>query len=121
MIDLALIDKLNILYDRVPFSITRMLSTPAHNKAVGGKPHSWHVDLSADPGFARACGAADLIFDTPALAQRGVQEAQRLGFGGIEWDMTNNHLHLDMRPTRWWVMHTEAGEQTLPMILPPVA
>ena len=118
MISTDLLDKLNILYDRVPYSITRVVSTYAHNKAVGGSDHSWHLDLSTDFKYARPCGAADLIFDSAELAQKAVRECQLIGFGGIEWDMTNSHLHVDVRPltTKWWVMKTDVGEQPLPSL-----
>lgn len=120
MIDLDLIEKLNLLFDRAPFSITRMISTPMRNRQVGGSAHSWHLDLSCDPAYARPCGAADLVFDGAEEMHKAVPYAQALGFGGIEMDLTNNHLHLDVRPMdkKWWVVKTDQGESPLPPMTP---
>lgn len=115
MISLELITLLNTLYDRVPFSITRMISTPLRNHAVGGAKGSWHLDLSTDPNYARPCGAADLVFDTNKQLWQAAGEAQAIGFGGIELDETNLHLHVDIRPLseKWWVVHTKEGNKPL--------
>lgn len=105
--------RLNSILCRVPLSITRWLSTPAHNQAVGGAPESAHlrglaVDLVADSN------------DNLLLAARAARDA---GFKGIEVDLRNNHLHVDLqdRPAPWQVViHADGHEAPLVTLLPPV-
>lgn len=70
-----------------------------HNEEVGGAPHSLH----------RLWCAVDLTFDGNNLLDP-TRKALDLGFGGIELDLTNFHLHLDNRTTIWHVVKTVSGE-----------
>ena len=77
--------------------------TPQHNARVGGAPNSWHVKQQA----------IDLVYDTPEELQVAAQEAIRQGFMGVEMDLTNLHLHLDGRTSRWWVVKDAQGYHDL--------
>lgn len=103
MINLTLIAKLNLLLVRFPASIDSLVRTAAHNQAVGGAPNSAHVQGAA----------ADLLFDDPSLLIPAGQFAITLGFNGVEVDLTNNHLHVDVMPREWHVVKTWHAESPL--------
>lgn len=74
--------------------------TPHHNVSVGGKSASYHLK-----GLAQ-----DLIYDSVIELVDAAREALRLGFQGIEMDLTNNHLHVDGRISPWQVVrHMQEG------------
>lgn len=101
MIDQELICKVNLLKDQHPCSTTSLDRTPYHNKVVGGAPNSWHLSGQA----------IDLIFDRPESLLPAAVYARALGFGGIEVDFRNLHLHLDLRTTVWHVAYNGLGEK----------
>ncbi len=101
MISLTLVPKLNQLYAQVPFSWERGISTPAHNAAEGGAKASYHLSLPDRPA-----SAADLTFDSKDDLLKAVPLAQQL-FGGVELDLTNNHLHVDERTVPWHVVRVD--------------
>jgi hypothetical protein len=101
MIDLALVEKVNTLKERFPCSTERIDSTALHNAspAVGGAKGSYHIDV----GKRLAC-ACDLSFDSASSLIPAALYAKVLGFGGIEVDFRNNHLHVDLRANPWHVV-----------------
>ena len=103
MIDQELICKLNLLKEKYPCSTESLDRTPYHNASVGGAKRSYHVTGQA----------ADLIFDSPSELLPAANYAKSLGFGGIEVDMRNNHLHLDLRKEPWHVVCT--SQETVPL------
>lgn len=103
MFDPTFVDHLNTFLDQYPGSVTRLCSTVAHNKAVGGAPNSGHL---------APCVAADLVYDTAEQLQAAAKGAFQAGFMGIEVDLTNNHLHLDEKPRLWRVVHRGPGQDT---------
>lgn len=103
MIDQELICKLNLLKEQFPCSTKSLDRTPLHNASVGGAKQSWHLTGKA----------GDLIFDTPERLIPAAIYAKSLGFGGIEVNFRNNHLHLDLRPTIWHVVCTTKKTVTL--------
>lgn len=87
------LDKLQTLRNRlgVPMHINSAYRSPAHNKAVGGKPDSQHL-----------LGIAFDIALTPILDREALTEAAvAVGFHGI--GQYNNFCHIDTRdiPARW--------------------
>jgi Peptidase M15 len=108
MIDPILIEKLNQLKAVYPCSTLSLDRTPHRNASVGGAQASWH--LTTTPGGAKA---VDLVFDTQAELLPAAILARTLGFGGIELDYRNLHLHLDMRPTIWHVVCSTDKTETL--------
>src|SRR5215831_17669186 len=100
-IDQALIDKLNQLLADHPASVTRLISTPDHNAQVGGAAGSAHVQGKA----------VDLVFDSYQELVTASAFALTLGFGGVELDLTNQHLHLDTMPRVWQVVHHGPGQE----------
>lgn len=103
MIDLDFIRLVNIHKARYPSSTTRIDSTPHHNAAIGGAVQSHHL-------LGRAI---DLIFDPDVNLMAVADYAVQLGFGGVELDLRNNHLHLDMRSIPWHVYYTKEGRECL--------
>jgi len=99
MIDIDFLRLVNLHKIQYPSSTTRIDSTPIHNQLVGGAPHSWHIGTRE--GGAKAI---DLVFDRQADLIPAAKYAKSLGFGGIEIDLRNKHLHLDMRPSTWHVV-----------------
>jgi hypothetical protein len=106
-IDVTFFAKLVTFSQEYPNSLTRLWTTPARNKLVGGAPSSGHL---ADE--THTCHAADLVFDTPAQLKAGARGAIEAGFQGIEVDLTNNHLHLDDKPRIWRVVHRGPKQET---------
>jgi uncharacterized protein YcbK (DUF882 family) len=102
IIDPDFISQVNELLAINPASVTRLVSTPAHNASVGGAPNSGHLDGKA----------VDLVFDSLEELKQGAKTAFGLGFMGIEVDVTNNHLHLDVKPRTWHVVHHGPGLDT---------
>ena len=101
-IDLVFAAKVNDLLIDHPASVTRWVSTPEHNAAVGGAPNSGHLTGNA----------VDLVFDSWAELQAGAKRATELGFHGIEADVTNQHLHLDMLDRIWRVVHHGPNQES---------
>lgn len=101
-ISLVLIDKLNQLLALYPASITRLCTTPYRNEAiVKGAQASKHLTGEA----------VDLVFDQASQLLHAAKYAQSLGFGGIELDYGNLHLHLDIRPEPFWHEVRVAGKK----------
>lgn len=97
-----LIDKLNALLALYPASVTRLCTTPYRNEAiVKGAKASKHLTGEA----------ADLVFDQASTLLPAAKYAESLGFGGIEVDYTNNHLHVDIRNAPFWHIVKLAGKQ----------
>jgi uncharacterized protein YcbK (DUF882 family) len=90
----ALIDMVNTLKAKYDCSTESLDRTPAHNHDVGGAPHSQHVTGEA----------IDLTFDDETMLLPAARYALELGFGVIELDYTNLHLHLDIRQVPWHVV-----------------
>ena len=103
MIDVELVDKVNLLKAVYPCSTLSLDRTPLRNASVGGAKSSWHLIGKA----------IDLVFDTAAELIPAAIYARTLGFGGIEVDFRNLHLHLDMRPSIWHVVCTKDKTWTL--------
>ena len=101
-LNLRIFEFCNVL--RMPFSVQRWRSSPDHNKAVGGAPKSKHITGDA----------ADLTFDTVADLEAATEQAIEMGFEGVEMDVTNNHLHIDVGPRVWRVLKTSHGYSNLP-------
>lgn len=102
-IDQELICKVNLLLERHPGSVTRLCTTVAHNRAIGGAEKSYHLTGEA----------VDLVFDRHASLLLAARYARDLGFLGIEVDFRNNHLHLDLRKVKWEVVYTTEKKYTL--------
>lgn len=100
-----LFDFLNTL--PADFSVTRWRSTSLRNAAVGGAPGSKH--LSGD--------AVDLVCDSDEALLICARFAFQKNVPGIELDMTNKHLHLDMGPRLWRTIRTASGDHPLTTIL----
>lgn len=101
-ISLVLIDKLNQLLALYPASVTRLCTTPYRNEAiVKGAQASKHLTGEA----------VDLVFDQASQLLNAAKYAQSLGFGGIELDYNNLHLHLDIRPEPFWHEVRVAGKK----------
>ncbi len=92
MISTELVEKVNQLKEKFPCSTDSIDRTIARNKLVGGAPRSWHL-------FGQAI---DLIFDDTEMLRPAALYAIKLGFGGVEIDYQNNHLHLDLRNVPWY-------------------
>lgn len=96
-INIQFIKQVNELLEQFPASVTRIISTPTHNAEVGGAPKSKHLTGEA----------IDLVFDNALSLKPAAQYALQLGFGGIELDYRNLHMHLDNRDGAvWHVVHT---------------
>lgn len=111
MIDQELVCKVNQLKELHPCSTSSLDRTPYHNASVGGAKGSWHLK-----GLA-----VDLVFDAPSMLIPAALYAKTLGFGGIEVNFRNMHLHLDLRPTLWHVVCITGETLTLDefLTLPP--
>ncbi len=107
MVDLPFFSKLLAFSEAYPNSLTRLWTTPFHNKQIGGAPNSGHLMDST-----HICHAADMTFDTDAELKAGAQGALDHGFQGVEVDLTNKHLHLDDKPRRWHVVHRGPKQET---------
>lgn len=99
VIDLAFAAQVNRLLADHPASVTRWVTTPAHNRAVGGVPNSGHLSGNA----------VDLVFDSVSELYAAAAFSLTLGFTGVELDTTNNHLHVDTLSRTWQVVHHGAG------------
>lgn len=108
-ISLVLIEKLNSFLALYPASVTRLCTTPYRNEAiVKGAPSSKHLTGEA----------VDLVFDQTSTLLHAAQYAKQLGFGGIEVDYNNNHLHLDIREgTPWHEVRLAGKKYTLDQYL----
>ena len=113
LINQELVDKANELKQRYPCSTTRIDSTHQHNANIGGAKNSWHIDTEDH----KAC-AIDLAFDTVELMQQAALFAVSQGWTGIELDLTNNHLHLDLRTTPQWHVIKTKNKKYLPLTFP---
>ncbi len=103
-ISLVLIEKLNSLLALYPASVTRLCTTPYRNEAiVKGAQSSKHLTGEA----------VDLIFDQTSTLLPAARYAVTLGFGGIEVDYSNNHLHLDIREVLWHEVRLAGKKYTL--------
>lgn len=103
-ISLELIDKLNQLLALYPASVTRLCTTPYRNEAiVKGAKSSKHLTGEA----------VDLVFDQTSTLLPAARYAVTLGFGGIEVDYSNNHLHLDIREVLWHEVRLAGKKYTL--------
>lgn len=103
-ISLVLIDKLNQLLALYPASVTRLCTTPYRNEAiVKGAKSSKHLTGEA----------VDLVFDQTSTLLPAARYAVTLGFGGIEVDYSNNHLHLDIREVLWHEVRLAGKKYTL--------
>lgn len=101
-ISLALIEKVNSLLAVYPASVTRVCTTPYRNEAiVKGAQASKHLTGEA----------VDLVFDQASQLLHAAIYAESLGFGGIEIDYSNNHLHVDIRQAPFWHEVRIAGKK----------
>lgn len=101
-ISLELIDKLNQLLALYPASVTRLCTTPYRNEAiVKGAQSSKHLTGEA----------ADLVFDQASQLLHAGKYAIALGFGGVEIDYNNFHLHVDIRSAPFWHEVRVAGKK----------
>jgi hypothetical protein len=74
-------------------SCTRWGSSVAHQEKVNKQAmHSWHLDWLA----------VDLVPDNLDGLPSMARYAMECGFTGVEIDLRNGHLHLDMRTTGAW-------------------
>lgn len=103
-IDQELISKVNQVLQLYPASVTRLCSTEAHNKAIGGAKNSFHLTGEA----------IDLIVDNPTCLANMAKYAVQCGFGGVEVDLTNSHIHLDVRKTDLWHV-VKTKDDTIPL------
>lgn len=102
LISLELIKMVNELISVYPASVTRLCTTPYRNEAiVKGAKSSKHLTGEA----------IDLVFDQSATLLPAAKLARQIGFGGIEVDYSNNHLHLDIRPDPFWHEVRLAGKK----------
>lgn len=111
LINLYFVDKLNNLLSSFPASVTRLVTTPRRNATIGGAKQSKHLTGEA----------ADLVYDNPDDLLDAAKYAKELGFGGIEVDYRNNHLHVDLRDTIWHVVCTKTKTYTLDEYLDKVS
>lgn len=101
-ISLELIRMVNELLALYPASVTRLITTPYRNEAiVKGAQASKHLTGEA----------IDLVFDETAMLLPAAKKAKEIGFGGIEVDYGNNHLHLDIRCQPFWYEVRLAGKK----------
>jgi uncharacterized protein YcbK (DUF882 family) len=101
-ISLVLIEKVNQVLALYPASVTRVCTTPYRNEAiVKGAPASKHLTGEA----------VDLVFDQSSTLLYAAKYARELGFGGIEVNYSNNHLHLDIRSVPFWHEVRLAGKK----------
>jgi len=89
------LEKLNQLRHAVghPMTVTSMCRCPEHNKAVGGKPDSFHLT-----SHSWGCCAVDISMNGWSSAQRWrfILTAINRGWSiGINWKL--NFVHLDRR------------------------
>lgn len=103
MIDLDFVRTVNLLKMRFPCSTDSLDRTPSHNLSIGGAKLSLHLEGKA----------IDLIFDLPQDLIPAAKYAIELGFGGVEVDFRNLHLHLDSRAVPWHVVCTPSKTVTL--------
>lgn len=113
MIHLELVKKVNELKNMFPCSTTRIDSTTQYNASIGGAKNSWHIDTRDHS----AC-AIDLAFDDTNIMYQAAQYAYTQGWTGIEIDLTNNHLHLDLRTTPSWHVIKTKEKKYLPLPFP---
>jgi uncharacterized protein YcbK (DUF882 family) len=103
MISQELVDVLNSM--PTPFSVVSLTRTPGRNAKVGGSPGSAHLSGKA----------ADLVYDTRADLIAGAQQALDAGAPGIELDLSNLHLHVDVKPRIWRVVTADGGKTEEPL------
>lgn len=104
------LDKLQALRDRLgkPLIVRSAYRSPEHNRAVGGAPHSKHMDGTA---FDIAITNHDPVaFEAAARA---------VGFKGFGFYPRSGFMHIDLGPARQWgerfpVRATAFAEETLP-------
>ena len=98
------IDLVDRFQEVIACSEERGKRTLEHNTNVGGAADSAHVY-----GLA-----IDLILDSAVSVETALFRAKQLGFSGIEWDVRNRHLHLDLHPSHrhWWVRIDSSGVVT---------
>jgi zinc D-Ala-D-Ala carboxypeptidase len=89
----AAMDALQALRDRLgkPLILRSAYRSPAHNRAVGGAPHSKHMDGTA---FDIAMSNHD-----PVVFEAAAREVGFLGFGFYP---RSGFLHIDLGPARQW-------------------
>jgi len=81
-------ERVLLLKELVPFSVSSWGRTEAHNTAVGGVPKSAH----------RQWLAADIIPDLPIMARTEFLEAlDRLGLEVIDEWATKGHYHVQVK------------------------
>ncbi|KZD03066.1 YcbK family protein [Oceanibaculum pacificum] len=87
------LDKLQALRDQLgrPLIVRSAYRSPAHNRAVGGAPHSKHLDGTA---FDIAMANHD-----PAAFEAAAREVGFLGFGLYP---RSGFMHVDLGPARQW-------------------
>jgi zinc D-Ala-D-Ala carboxypeptidase len=89
----AALDTLQTLRDRLgkPLIIRSAYRSPEHNRAVGGAPHSKHMDGTA---FDIAMSNHD-----PVVFEAAAREVGFLGFGFYP---RSGFIHVDLGPARQW-------------------
>jgi len=107
----AALDKLQALRDRLgkPLIVRSAYRSPEHNRAVGGAPHSKHMDGTA---FDIAMSNHD-----PVVFEAAAREVGFLGFGFYP---RSGFIHVDLGPARQWgerfpVRATAFAEETPPV------
>ncbi|MFN4282449.1 MAG: YcbK family protein [Alphaproteobacteria bacterium] len=87
------LDKLQALRDRLgkPLIVRSAYRSPAHNRAVGGAPHSKHMD-----GTALDIAMAN---HDPVAFEAAAREVGFLGFGFYP---RSGFIHIDLGPARQW-------------------
>lgn len=110
-INIQFIEQVNVLLTQFPASVTRLVTTPRRNATIGGAKQSKHLTGEA----------ADLVYDDTDDLLDAAKYAKELGFGGIEVDYRNNHLHVDLRDKIWHVVCTKNKTYTLDEYLDKVS
>jgi len=92
MFNEAAMDRLQALRDHlgIPLHIVSAYRSVAHNKAVGGKPHSMHLQ-------AKAFDISLSNFDDPNILYQGAIDVGFHGFGFYQ-----TFFHTDIGRPRYW-------------------
>ena len=85
-------------------SVSSWGRTLRHNAAVGGHPKSWHL-------WERGALAADLVFDNAQVATKAAEVAREWG---LEIELADDHLHVEMDLRSW---QGETNVSAVPTIL----